>query len=135
MTGTQIAFFGSIGWTLVLLGILAWLRISLTVSGERRANSFAPGGADMSPFGQRVTRAHLNCTEHLPFALALLLYALYSGNTGVTDATGPFFLLFRIGQSTIHLASTRNRWVARRFFLFLAQIVLMSVWLVALVLG
>lgn len=135
MTGTQIAFFGSIGWTLVLLGILAWLRISLTVSGERRANSFAPGGADMSPFGQRVTRAHLNCTEHLPFALALLLYALHTGNTGVTDATGPLFLLLRIAQSSLHLYSTRNRFVVWRFYAFVAQAVLLAVWLLALIFG
>lgn len=135
MTGTEIAFFGSIGWTLVLLGIIAWLRVSLTLSRARKPNSFTPSGDDMSPFGQRVTRAHANCYEHLPFALALLLYAMHAGNTGVTDATGPFFLALRVAQSSLHLYSTRSRVVVWRFYMFLAQVVLMTVWLIALVAG
>ncbi len=135
MTGTQIAFFGSIAWTIAMLGLLAWIRVSLTLAGQKRANSFKPTGEDLEGFGQRVTRVHGNCVEHLPFALALLLYALHTGNTGVTDATGPFFLALRVAQSSVHLYSTRNRFVQYRFFLFLAQIVIMAVWLVALVFG
>lgn len=135
MTGTQIAFFGLIGWTLLLLAMLAWVRVKLTVTGAKRANSFKASGEDLEGFGQRVTRAHANCTEHLPFALALLLYAMHSGNTGVTDATGPIFLLFRLAQSSLHLYSTRNRVVAWRFYMFVAQVILMAVWLLALVFG
>ena len=135
MTGTQIAFFGSIGWTLLLLAMLAWVRVKLTVTGQKCANSFRPSGEDLEGFGQRITRAHANCTEHLPFALALLLYAMHSGNTGVTDATGPFFLLFRVAQTSLHLYSTRNRVVTWRFYMFVAQVILMTVWLLALVFG
>lgn len=135
MTGTQIAFFGSIGWTLMLLGVIAWLRVSATLSRQRKPNSFKPTGEDMPPFGQRVTRAHANCYEHLPFALALLLYAMHSGNTGVTDATGPLFLAFRVAQTSLHLWSTRNRVVVWRFYMFLPQVVLMAIWLLALIFG
>ncbi|MBK8456693.1 MAG: MAPEG family protein [Phyllobacteriaceae bacterium] len=135
MTGTEIAFFGLIAWTLLLLGIIAWLRVSATLARTRKPNSFKPTGEDMAPFGQRVTRAHANCYEHLPFALALLLYAMHAGNTGVTDATGPLFLLLRVTQSSLHLWSTRNRVVVWRFYAFLAQIVLMTVWLIALAFG
>ncbi len=135
MTGTQIAFLGLIAWTLLLLAMLAWVRVKLTVSGQKRANSFSPSGEDIGGFGQRVTRAHANCTEHLPFALALLLYAMHTGNTGVTDATGPFFLLFRVAQNSLHLYSTRNRVVAWRFSMFVAQVILMTVWLLVLAFG
>ncbi|MFZ1773294.1 MAG: MAPEG family protein [Rhizobiaceae bacterium] len=135
MTGTAITVLGLAAWTLLLLLLIAAMRVKLTVSGEKRANSFKPTGEDMTPFGQRLTRAHANCYEHLPIALALLLYAMQTGNTSMTDATGPVFLAARIAQTAVHLYSVRNRYVTIRFGFFVVQVLLMALWIAALAFG
>ena len=87
LNGTQVstalALAGYVGWTLTLLGVLAVLRSTLTVTGQRAANSFLPDGSDGSPFARRLVRAHANCYENLPIFGCLVLLALATGNSDV----------------------------------------------------
>ncbi|HBS36295.1 MAG TPA: MAPEG family protein, partial [Parvularcula sp.] len=61
---------------------------------------------DVEGFGRRLTRAHANCYENLPLAGAVLLYAIATNQTAVTDPLAMIFLGARLAQSLTHLAST-----------------------------
>ena len=52
-----------IAWTLLLLILMEALRARLVVIGRIAANTFAPDNAGLSPFMQRLARAHANCLE------------------------------------------------------------------------
>ena len=58
MSASAIALVGYAAWMLFLVGIIAVLRGSLTLSGQRAANSFGVDGSDVSPFSNRLCRAH-----------------------------------------------------------------------------
>ncbi len=66
MNPTVTAFIGYIIVMLALLGTLGMLRVGLTLAGKRAPNSFAPDGADVSPFANRLCRAHANSYEGFP---------------------------------------------------------------------
>ena len=85
MSPTAIALLGYAAWALFLLVLLAVFRTSLVFAGKKTATDFKPSGDDLSGFGQRLTRAHANCYENLPIAAPVLLYAIASGGTAVTD--------------------------------------------------
>jgi hypothetical protein len=65
-----------------------------------------PGNENLSPFMQRLARAHANCLEDLPFFGGLLLVSLVLDKTTFTDGLALWFLGARIIQSSIHLIST-----------------------------
>ncbi len=132
MSPSLLALAGFAAWTLFLLALIAVVRVSLTLSGKRAANSFAVDGSDVSPFANRLSRAHANCYESLPAFAALVLAAVVSGNGAVTDALAPAALAARVGQSTTHLLSTSNLAVQVRFFFFLIQFVVQVWWAVRL---
>ena len=119
-------------WTLTLLCGIAVLRGALTVSGRRAANSFAVSGEDVSPFSARLCRAHANCCENLPPFAAIVLTAIASGASHLTDPLAPWALAARIAQSTVHLVSTSETAVRIRFGLFAVQISIQSWWIVLL---
>ncbi len=77
---------------LVLLGMLGFMRTSLTLTGKRQPNSFDPGGADVSPFSNRLCRAHANCYESFPIFGGLLLLAIATNNTAITDGMAAYFV-------------------------------------------
>ena len=132
MSPSALSLVGFAAWTLVLLIGMAILRSSLILAGRRAANSFAPDGADVSPFANRLSRAHANCYESLPVFAALILAAAVSGHGDVTDALAPWVLAARIGQSTTHLVSASSLGVQVRFAFFLPQVVIQVVWVSAL---
>lgn len=132
MTATGLAVLGYVAWMLVLLLILAVLRTSLTVSGQRTANSFRPDGSDVSPFSARLCRAHANCYEHFPVLCGPLLLALASGRGHITDPLALWMLVARVGQSATHLISTSVPAVQVRFFFFVVQFAIALWWVVAL---
>jgi uncharacterized MAPEG superfamily protein len=132
MTATALALLGYVAWMLGLLLILACLRSYLTLSGARAANSFRPDGSDVSPFSERLCRAHANCYESFPIVGGLLLFALAAGRTHITDPLALWLLLARVGQSTTHLISTSALAVQVRFFFFLVQLAIAAWWLIAL---
>jgi uncharacterized MAPEG superfamily protein len=117
---------------LVLLGILAGLRSFLTLSGARAANSFSPTGSDVSPFSERLCRAHANCYEFFPIFGGIILAAILTGNENVTNSLAPWALLARVIQSGVHLVSTSAPAVLIRFGFFGAQFGIAVYWVVGL---
>ncbi len=128
MNATALAFTGYITWFLILLGGIAVYRSVLTLSGKRAANSFKPDGADVSEFSGRLCRAHANCYESFPFVGGLLILALVTNSTGITNSLALTVLVCRIAQSTIHLLSTSVVAVQARFAFLLAQYVICFYW-------
>jgi uncharacterized MAPEG superfamily protein len=129
MTDTALALLGYIGWTSLLLLSLATYRSSLTLTGKKPANSFAPAGDDVSGFGLRLTRAHANCYEFFPILGGLLLFSLATGQTAITDDLAMIALAARVIQSVIHLLSTSVIAVLIRFAALLVQFAICIYWL------
>jgi len=108
MNQTLIALAGFAGWTLILSFLLLNMRAYYTfVSSNKIAlHSFSPDGSNTPGFGQRLTRAQLNCIEMLPAFAALVIVASLSEQLDAMNSTVMYVLYARIGQSIIHLIST-----------------------------
>ncbi|PCI51436.1 MAG: MAPEG family protein [Moraxellaceae bacterium] len=132
MNNTAIALLGFTSWTLLLAFSIAMLRGFLSMKGEHQLNSYAPDGADVSPFSNRLCRAHANCLENLPLFAVIALYALVSDQTSVTDPLALVLLAARIGQSTIHIINTSVPAVMIRASFFSVQLALMGWFLINL---
>ena len=132
MTLSLLALLGFAAWTLLLLLGIALLRCWYTLAHGRRANSFAVSGEDVSAFSGRLCRAHANCYECLPALAAIVLVAQASGHSAVTDPLALWLLAARLGQSGVHLVSTRSRAVVLRFSLLMVQWLIQAYWVVQL---
>ena len=121
-----------IAWTLILLVVMEVVRSYLVLSGRTKSNEFRPDNANLSPFLQRLARAHANCIEGLPVFGGLLLIAIATGRTGLTDSLAPWLLLARISQSITHLVSLSVFAVNIRFFFFFVQLAIAVYWTWAL---
>ena len=110
-----------IAWALLLLVLMEVLRSQLVLSGKVVANGFTPDNAGLSPFMQRLARAHANCMESLPVFGGLLLVAIVTERTAITDPLAYLFLASRVFQSLVHLASTSPTAVKVRFTAFAVQ--------------
>lgn len=128
MTPTLTALTGFIAWALLLLVVMEAMRSRLVVTGAVPANGFRPDNANLSPFMQRLARAHANCLEGLPIFGGLMLVALVSGREAVTDPLAYAFLCARILQSLVHLASVSAAAVTVRFTLFAVQMAIGAYW-------
>lgn len=84
MSSTLLALLGFLGWTLLLLVLMEAMRAKLAVSGELRADGFNPGNSNLSPFMQRLARAHANCLEGLPVFGGFMLLAVVAGRSSLT---------------------------------------------------
>ena len=122
MSTSLLAVLGFISWTLFLLVVMEALRARLVLAGTVPANGFDPQNASLSPFMQRLARAHANCLEGLPVFGGLLLVAVVAGKAHVTDPLAYALLAARVVQSTIHLASTSAAAVTARFAAFAVQL-------------
>lgn len=131
MTATQFALLGYVSWTLLLVVFVGSARTAMVMSGGRTANSFAASGEDVDGFAKRLTRAHANCYENLPVAGALLLYAIATAQTSITDGLAFALLGARIAQSLTHLISTSETFVLIRFMFYIVQIAILGFWIVA----
>ena len=132
MSSTLSALLGFLGWTLFLLLLMEAMRARLVIAGEVPANGFDPANSNLSPFMQRLARAHANCLEGLPVFGGLMLLAVVAGRSGVTDPLAYVLLGARIVQSTIHLASTSSAAVNARFAAFAVQMGIAVYWAVRL---
>jgi uncharacterized MAPEG superfamily protein len=121
MTPTLAALTGFIAWTLFLLVAMEAIRSKMVVAKEVPANGFRPDNANLSPFMQRLARAHANCLEGLPVFGGLMLVAAVSGHSALTDPLAFVLLGARIVQSSIHLASLSPTAVTFRFTAFSVQ--------------
>ena len=122
-----------ISWALLLLVLMEVLRSYLVVGGRVRSNEFNPENSNLSPFMQRLARAHANCLEGLPIFGGLLVVALLTGRTEVTDPLAPWLLGARVVKSSIHLASLSVIAVNARFTAFAVQIAIAVYWACALI--
>jgi len=121
-----------IAWALLLLVVMEILRAHLVLTGRAQSNEFKPDNSNVSPFMQRLARAHANCVESLPLFGGLLLVALVTGRTEATDGSAAWLLGARVVQSSIHLASTSVVAVNARFAAFVVQMAIALYWVWAL---
>lgn len=135
MTPTLVALIGFITWALLLLILMEGLRSKLVVSKAIAANAFVPDNANLSPFMQRLARAHANCLEGLPIFGGLMLAAVVSGRSALTDPLAYVLLGARILQSTVHLVSVSVLAVNVRFGFFVVQMAIGAYWAVRLLLA
>lgn len=132
MTPTATALLGFAAWSILLVFGIATYRMFIAMTRHKALNSFAAAGTDVPPFGQRLTRAHANTYEFLPVAGVVMLYAIATGQTGVTDPLAPLFLIARLAQSVVHMASTSVPAVLVRFVFFAAQVLIVCAWIIQL---
>lgn len=132
MSPSVLALVGYVAWMLLLATSIVFYRTLLVLKKERAANDFLPSGEDVSPFANRLCRAHANCYENLPVFAALILLALVTGNAGITDPLARWVLTARVAQSTVHLISTSEMAVSLRAVLLLVQLGIEAYWVVQL---
>jgi uncharacterized MAPEG superfamily protein len=128
MSTTLLALLGFLSWTLLLLVLMEGIRSKLVITREVAANGFSPDNSGLSPFMQRLARAHANCLEGLPLFGGFMLLAVVGGKSGITDPLAYALLSARIAQSFIHLASTSPVAVTARFTAFAVQLGIAVYW-------
>jgi uncharacterized MAPEG superfamily protein len=133
MTDSALALLGFVAWTLLLILIMECMRSWLVLSGRKRSDSFRIDGSDVSPFAQRLARAHANCYESFPIIGGLLLLALATSNTIITDTLALWLLAARLAQSITHLVSASALAVQIRFACFAAQLLIATWWVIGFV--
>ena len=132
MSPTLYALAGFIAWSLALLVLMELVRTKLVLTRAVPADAFRPDNANLSPFMQRLARAHANCVEGLPIFGGLMVVALLAGEAAVTDPLAYALLAARIVQSLVHLASTSATAVTIRFSAFVVQMAIAVYWAVRL---
>jgi len=127
MNQTLIALSGFAAWTLILSFLLLNMRAYYTfISSNKVAlNDFSPDGSNTPGFGQRLTRAQLNCIEMLPAFAALVIVASISKQLDVMNSTVIYVLYARIAQSIIHMLSTNILAVIMRASFWGIQLILL----------
>lgn len=135
MSNSLLVVLGFIAWTLLLLVLMEAIRSKLVLTGAVPANGFNPENSMLSPFMQRLARAHANCLEGLPIFGGLLIVAAVAGKTPITDPLAPLLLGARLVQSVIHLASTSPMAVTARFTAFAVQMGIAIYWAVKLLMA
>lgn len=128
MNTTLIALTGFISWTLFLLVLMETIRSKLVITKAVPANRFQPDNTNLSPFMQRLARAHANCLEGLPIFGGLMLIAVVAGKSEITDPLALVLLGARVLQSLIHLASLSAAAVTARFTAFAVQMGISIYW-------
>lgn len=132
MSATLLSLLGFLSWTLALLVLMEIIRSKLVITGEVAATSFKPDHAGLSPFMQRLARAHANCLEGLPLFGGFMLLAVVAGKAQVTDPLAYVLLAARVVQSIIHLLSVSPMAVTVRFVAFAVQVGIAVYWAVKL---
>lgn len=133
MTVPLWCLIGFVGWTLLLLVSLGLWRTAMVLGQGARPGDFLSGVPHGGARYWRLNRAHLNCTENLPlFATVVLVGAVIGADSPTLDRLATVFLLARIGQSSVHIASGSDFAVNVRFSFFLVQLVCL-VWMTFLI--
>lgn len=129
---TVIALTGFIALALLLIILMELLRSRLVVLKAIRINEFRPDNSNLSPFMQRLARAHANCIEGLPIFGGLLLVAIVTGHTSMTDPLAYLLLTARVVQSSVHLLSLSIMAVNVRAAAFAVQMAIGAYWSIQL---
>jgi len=127
MSATGCALLGFVVWSVLLTFMLLFVRFGAMSRGHP-VNTFAPEGTDVGDFGRRVTRAHANSLENLAILASLLLYALATDQTAVTNGLATVAFGARVVQSLAHIASGSTPAVLVRATAFGVQMVVALVW-------
>jgi uncharacterized MAPEG superfamily protein len=131
MTATATAMLGLVAWSMVLTLALLSARTAAMLKGHP-VNTFTQDGGELAAISQRITRAHGNSLEWLVIPVAIMGYAIASGQTGVTDGLAMLFLGARVLQSVCHVISTSTPLVLARATFFTVHNVIAIIWLVKL---
>lgn len=128
MSNTIVALGGFALWTIILVSSVATFRIVSDFILKRgiSLNNFAADGSDVPGFGQRLTRAHLNCLEVLPVFAAVAIAASMADQLALLDPTVMYILYARVAQSVVHIISTSMIAVLIRATFFIIQLVLLA---------
>ena len=126
---------GLAAWTLFLVILMEALRSRLILMKAVAANGLKPDNSNLSPFMQRLARAHANCVESVPIFAILLIVALLTNRAGITNSLAPWLFAARVVQSCAHLASLSLPAVWIRFIAFAVQIAIAVYWSWALLLS
>jgi hypothetical protein len=130
LTATAMALLGLVAWPLLLMFLMVNQRGLLVLSGKMAVNAFNPDGSNTpGELAKRLVRVHANCLENLPLQAALLLYAIASAQTAVTEPLALALLGARLAQGVVHLISTRPLFVWLRFAAFFVQLAILAWWL------
>ena len=132
MTATFGALIGYAAWTLALVVLVVNYRGLLVFTFQKKADEFPRRGYEPPAFIQRVQDAHTNCVENLPVAAAVLLAAIATGQTAITDPLACYFLYARLGQSIVHMIAVNHWMVMLRVTFFAAQIGILVWWILKL---
>lgn len=135
MNPTLFALTAFVSWALFLIILMEVLRCRLIMVKAVAATDFRPDNANLSPFMQRLARAHANCVESLPIFGGLMLVALIGNKTAVTDPLAGAFLIARLVQSCTHLASSSMVASYLRFSAFVVQMGFGAYWAGQLLMG
>lgn len=133
MNPSVLALTLFIAWTLILLLLMEASRSFLVIGRKKQSNEFKPDNANLSPFMQRLARAHANCLEGFPIFGGLLLVAIVTGRHDLTDPLAYWLVAARVAQSTVHLMSLSVLAVNVRFAFFVVQMVIAVRWVWSLV--
>ena len=125
---SSLALTGFITWSLLLLVLMEAIRSQLVLRRKVPANGLTPDNAGLPPFMQRLARAHANCVEGLPIFGGLLLIAIATNRTAITDPLAYLLLGSRVFQSLVHLASVTAAAVTIRFTAFAVQMAIGLYW-------
>lgn len=125
MSASAVCLLGLIVWSIVLLFVLLGARGKSVFSGQL---VFDQQGADMPGIRARITRAQANSLEWLTIPAALLLYAIATEQTAITDGLAMIVLYARLGQSVVHIMSVALPAILVRASLFTVQIVIFLMW-------
>ena len=128
MSPTLTALTGFVAWSLLLLVLMEIIRSKLVITKAIPANGFVPDNANLSPFMQRLARAHANCVEGLPIFGGLMVVATLTGKSAITDSLAYTFLGARVVQSLVHLSSVSSAAVIVRFSAFSIQMAIGLYW-------
>jgi uncharacterized MAPEG superfamily protein len=129
MTATHAVFLHYIVLIVFLLLVLAGYRTYFAKATKMKTLKFAPDGSGLSDVGYRLTRAHMNAVECFPFIGGLLIYAIATNQTGITDGLAHILMAARVIQTGILMASTSNFAIQLRFVAFLVQFGICIYWL------
>ena len=133
MNATQTTLLWLVVWWAVLMIQLPIVR--LLASRKTGSLAFDPNGFDLQGYGRRLTRAIANCQENIPLYIGVLLFAMVTGHTTITNPTAYWLLGARVAQSVVHLLSTSSRMILTRFVFFVVQFILVVYWALQLLLA
>lgn len=129
MNATIIAASAYIAWVMLLLLSLAVYRGAFNQMQKRSSLKFQADGSDVGDLGQRITRAHMNSVECFPFIVGVMLLAIVTGSSAITNGLALIVIVARVLQSIVHIISVSNAAIYLRFVFFLVQFGICGYWL------